>query len=169
MQRIRGVVVLASALLAVAMAAVPAHANRFGPPWMAIVTADQTTLYSSPDRSTSVGPLPKGAIVAVIATQADVTQTPDGWVASSDVAEAIQPWVAEVSDSSATLLAKPNAGEGGIRPVSQGDLVRVTGVSPGIDGDTGLYWATTDGYLGLHSIQSTTNPAAQQWTLPSAD
>ena len=106
--RIRGVVVLASALLAVAMAAVPAHANRFGPPWMAIVTADQTTLYSSPDRSTSVGPLPKGAIVAVIATQADVTQTPDGWVASSDVAEAIQP----VADSLEAFVVPSEIGLG---------------------------------------------------------
>lgn len=156
-------------LLALGIAAVPAHANRFGPPWMAIVTADQTTLYSGSDRSNAVGPLPKGAIVAVIGTQSDMTQTPDGWVPSSDVAEAIQPWVAEVSDASATLYSRPNAGEGDLRQVSHGDLVRVTGVSPGIDGDSNLWWATTDGYIDLHSVQSTSNPAAQQWTLPSAD
>ena len=47
--------------------------------------------------------------------------------------------------------------------------MRVTGVSPGVDGDTNLWWATTDGYIGLHSIKATDNPAAQHWTLPAAD
>src|SRR2546430_11000818 len=98
-----------------------------------------------------------------------MTQTPDGWVASSDVAEAIQPWIAEVSDPSLTLYAKPNAQEGALRDVNQGDLVRVTGISPGIDGDSNLWWATPDGYVGLHSIKSTDNSAAQHWVLPAAD
>jgi hypothetical protein len=136
---------------------------------MSLVTADQTTLYSSPDRSSPVGPLPRGAIVVVIGSQSDMTQTPDGWVPSADVAEAIQPWIAEVSDRSATLYAKPDAQSDVLRTASQGDLVRVTGVSPGIDGDPDLWWATTDGYVGLHAIRSTDNPAAQQWTLPAAD
>jgi len=167
--RIRVAALCFSGLIAAVGAVLPAHANRLGPPWMSLVTADQTTLYGTPDRSNPVGALSRGAVVVVIGTQDDMTQTPDGWVPSSDVAEAIQPWIAEVSDPSATLEAKPNAGEGSIRDVNQGDLLRVTGVSPGIDGDTNLWWATTDGYIALHSIKGTANPAAQQWTLPAAD
>ena len=144
-------------------------ANRLGPPWMSIVSVDQTTLYGSPDRSSPVGPLPRGAIVVVIGAESDMMQTPDGWVPSADIAEAIQPWIAEVSDSSAPLYAKPDAQSDILRNAGQGDLVRVTGVSPGIDGDPDLWWATTDGYVGLHAIRSTDNPLAQQWTLPAAD
>jgi hypothetical protein len=167
--RIRVIVLLVSTLIAVAAAVAPAHANRLGPPWMSMVTVDETTLYGSPDRSSPVGLLPRGAIVIAIGGESDMTQTLDGWVPSSDVAEAIQPWIAEVSDSSAALYAKPNAQSDILRDASQGDLVRVTGVSPGIDGDTNLWWATTDGYVGLHSISSTGNPLAQHWTLPAAD
>ena len=107
--------------------------------------------------------------MVVIGSQSDMSQTPDGWLASSDIEEAIKPWIGQVSDASATLYARPNTQEGALRDASQGDLVRVTGVSPGIDGDTNLWWATTEGYLGLHSIKSADNPAAQQWTLPAAD
>ena len=74
-----------------------------------------------------------------------------------------------MSDSSAPLYAKPDAQSDILRNAGQGDLVRVTGVSPGIDGDPDLWWATTDGYVGLHAIRSTDNPLAQQWTLPAAD
>jgi L,D-transpeptidase catalytic domain/Bacterial SH3 domain len=167
--RIRAAAISLSMVMASLLAVVPAHANRFGPPWMAIVSADQTTLYSDKDRTNPVGPLSKGAMLVVIGSDSDMTQTPDGWVPSSDVVEATQPWIAEVSDASTTLYAKPNAQQGAIRTAKQGDLVRITGVSPGIDGDSSLWWATTDGYVGLHSIQSTSNPAAQQWTLPAAD
>ncbi len=167
--RVRAAAICLSGFIAVVAAVAPAHANRFGPPWMAIVNADQTMLYASADRSNPIGPLPKGAMVVVTGGQEDMTQTPDGWVASSGIGEAIQPWIAEVSDPTATLYAKPNAEQGAIRDVSQGDLVRVTGVSPGIDGDPNLWFATTDGYIGLHSIKTTGNPAAQQWTLPAAD
>jgi lipoprotein-anchoring transpeptidase ErfK/SrfK len=136
---------------------------------MSVVTANQTTIYGSSDRSNPVGPLPKGAIVVVIDSQKDMTQTPDGWVPSADITEQFQPWIAEVSVPSASVYARSNPQSGVLRTVQQGDLLRVTGVSPGIDGDTGLWWATTAGFIDLHSISSTTNPAAQQWTLPSAE
>src|SRR5436309_4354444 len=122
--RWRGVAVLLSGFAALAITLSPAEANRFGPPWMSLVTADQTTLYGSPDRSNPIGPLPKGDIVVVVGSQQDMTQTPDGWVASSDVAEAFQPWMAEVTDPSAALYAKPTTQEGTLRDAKQGDLVR---------------------------------------------
>lgn len=167
--RIRAAVVAIGAALAVVVAVAPVQADRFGPPWMSVVTANQTTLYGDKDRTSSIGPLSKGATVVVIGGDSDMTQTPEGWVASSDVAESTQPWIAEISDPTATLYARPNPGDGAIRDANQGDLVRVMGVSLGVDGDSNLWWATTEGYLGLHSIQSTSNPAAQQWTLPAAD
>jgi hypothetical protein len=155
-----------SGALILAVWSTPAHADRFGPPWMALVTADQTTLYTAADRSTPVGPLAHGTIVVVTGQRDDMTQTPNGWVPSADVAEAIQPWVAEVADPSTDLYAKPNASSDVIRQVDNGALVRVTGVSPGLDGDSNLWWATTDGYVGLHAIRATSNAFAQQWTLP---
>jgi L,D-transpeptidase-like protein/SH3 domain-containing protein len=159
-----------AASLALTVWSIPVHANRFGPPWMARVTTDQTTLYSAPDASSPpVGPLSKGAIVVVVGENSNFTQTPDGWLASSDVAEATQPWTAEVTDPSVAIYAKPQ-GNGDIRRTAhQGDLVRVTGVSPGVEGDSGLWWATTEGYVGLHTISSTSNPFASQWSLPKAD
>ena len=168
-RRARAAAVLLSVCVALFAAIAPAQANRMGPPWMSIVSVDQTMLYSGPDRSEPVGPLPRGAVVVVIGGQSDMTQTPDGWVPSSDVTEAIQPWIAEVADPSVTLYAKPDAHGDRMRDANQGDLLRVTGVSPGIDGDLNLWWATTEGYVALHSIRATGNPAAQQWSLPAAD
>src|SRR5690242_4058535 len=74
---------LLGAAFAVAIGLAPAQANRFGYPWMGQVTADQTTVYTSPDRSTPIGPLGRGAIIAVNGGQDDMFQTPYGWVPSS--------------------------------------------------------------------------------------
>src|SRR5579864_1622455 len=92
--RTRLAVAVATSVVALAVAIVPASANRMGPPWMSVVNVDQTVMYGSPDRTNPIGPLPRGAIVVVIGSQDDMTQTPDGWVASSDITEAIQPWIA---------------------------------------------------------------------------
>jgi hypothetical protein len=136
---------------------------------MGIVTADQTLLYASPDQSNPVAPLAHGSILVVIGEQPDWTQTTAGWVRSSDIAEAIQPWIAEVSDSTVAVFAYPNARGGVRRTASQGDLLRVTGVSPGIQGDPNLWWATTEGYVGLQTIRPTDSAFAQHWSLPEAD
>lgn len=166
---IRLLAVLVAGGFAVLLGVLPAAANRFGFPFMVRVNADQTTVYATADRSSPVGPLQKGAIIPAIGSQGDMTQTPDGYVASADVAEAIEPFVAEIAQPRVALYAKPNRAEGIIRDVQQGDLVRVTGVSPGIDGNGNLWWATTEGYVGLRDIQPTNNPDAQSWKLPTAD
>jgi lipoprotein-anchoring transpeptidase ErfK/SrfK len=152
-----------------------AQATRFGPPWQARVSPDQTMLYSQPDRgSPPVGPLGKGQVVVVIgemqgADGTDWTQSPDGYVPSSDVYEDFAPWIAEVSVPRVSIYAKPDAKDAIRRTARQGDLLRVTGVSPGVQGDTSVWWATTEGYVGLSTIQVATSDWAQAWTLPSAD
>src|SRR5260370_33693945 len=78
-------------------------ASRFDPPWQSRVVVDQTTLYSQADRgSAPVGPLSRGQVVVVVKelTGSDGkpwTQVPDGFVPSSDIAEDMTHWIAEVS------------------------------------------------------------------------
>jgi lipoprotein-anchoring transpeptidase ErfK/SrfK len=157
-------------------AAAPAEANRFGPPWQSRVTVDQTTLYSQPDRSsTAVGPLSKAQIVVVAgehitgADGTEWTQIADGYVPSSDVAEDTSPWIAEVSVPSVSIYARPSTKEPIRRTAKQGDLLRVTGASPGIEGDANIWWSTTEGYVGLHSLREASSDWAKGWTLPTAD
>ena len=101
-----------------------------------------------------------------------MTQTPDGWVPSSDVSEATLLWTAEVSTDSVSLYAKPDAQGDVLRTAEQGDLVRVAGVSPGIDGDSNLWWATTDGYADLHEYSTFIKYRADRMTsttVPTAE
>jgi lipoprotein-anchoring transpeptidase ErfK/SrfK len=154
--------------------AVGAHANRFGPPWQSRIVVDQATLYSQPDAtSAAVGPLSRDQIVVVVneSTGADGaawTQTPDGWITSNQIEEETQPWVAEVSVPSVSIYARPNSREPIRRTARQGDLLRVTGVSPGIEGDTSVWWSTTEGYVGLHTLGTATSDWARGWTMPEA-
>lgn len=161
---------LAALALAIFTSVVPVQANRFGPPFMASVTVDQTTVYSQPDRSAQpVGGLPKGAIVVVTGQQGDWTRSPQGWLPSSDLAERIEPWIGDVTERSVSVYAKPNTTQGIRRTAEQGDLLMVTGVSPGVDGDQHLWWATTEGYVGLDTIAPTTNPWASHWFLATPE
>jgi len=134
--------------------------------------ATQTTLFSQPDRNAAqVGPLVRGQIVVVVneSTAADGTawtQTPDGWLVSNDIAEDFQPWIAEVSVPSVSIYARANTKEPIRRTAKQGDLLRVTGASPGIEGDTNVWWSTTEGYVGLHTLREGTSDWAKGWTLP---
>jgi len=152
-----------------------AEANRFGPPWQSRVIVDSATLFTQPDRAaTQVGPLSRGQIVVVIneTTAADGsawTQTPDGWIASDQIAEEIQPWIAEVSVPSLLIYARPNTSEPIRRTARQGDLLRVTGASPGIGGDTSVWWSTTEGFVGLNTLSEATSDWAKAWTLPDAN
>jgi hypothetical protein len=164
-------------LYAVAYAALsvaPARASRFDPPWQSRVVVDQTTLYSQADRGSAlVGPLLRGQVVVVIneLTGADGkpwTQVPDGFLASSDIAEDMTPWIAEVSVPSVPIYARPSAKEPIRRSAKEGDLLRVSGVSPGIEGDTAIWWATTEGYVGLHSLREATSSWAKNWALPES-
>jgi lipoprotein-anchoring transpeptidase ErfK/SrfK len=172
--RVRAAIILAAAMcLTVGLQG--AQANRFGPPWQARVVVDQATVFSQPDRAApAVGPLDRGALVAVTgevkaADGTDWTAIPDGFVLSSDIAEDPNPWIAEVSAPSVSVYAKPNAAGQVRRTAKAGDLLRVTGMSPGLDGDTGIWWATTDGYVALHTIRAAGSEWAAQWALPSAD
>ncbi|TME41539.1 MAG: hypothetical protein E6I75_03310 [Chloroflexi bacterium] len=104
----------------------------------------------------------EGQIVVVVdeSTAADGTawtRLPDGWLRSSDVAEDTTPWIAEVSVASVPVYARPKLGEPIRRTAKQGDLLRVTGASPGIEDDTAIWWATTEGYVGLRTIREATS------------
>jgi lipoprotein-anchoring transpeptidase ErfK/SrfK len=168
---------LASAVLCgwLLFGGVTAYANRFGPPWQSRVSVETTTLYSQPDRtSTPVGPLVRGQLVVVtaesIATDGTAwTQTPDGWLPSDQITEETQPWIAEVTVPSVSIYARPSLSEPIRRTARKGDLLRVTGAAPGIEGDTGVWWSTTEGYVGLHTLQESTSDWAKNWALPSAD
>jgi hypothetical protein len=150
-----------------------ATANRFGPPWQSRVVVDRTMLYSQPDRgSPPVGPLVLGQVVVVVSelVGADAvgwTQVPDGFVPSADIVEDTTPWIAEVSVPSVSIYARPSAKEPIRRSAKQGDLLRVAGISPGIEGDPSIWWATTEGYVGLHTLRTATSEFARGWTLPS--
>jgi len=157
---------------ALGLVAPPAQASRIDPPWQSRIVVDQTTLYSQADRgSAPVGPLLRGQVVVVVneLTGTDDkpwTQVPDGFVASSDIAEDMTPWIAEVSVPSVAIYARPSAKEPIRRSAKQGDLLRVSGVSPGIEGDTAIWWATTEGYVGLHMLREATSDWARNWALP---
>src|ERR1051326_3904975 len=108
---LRMTVALSAVALALIFSALPVSANRFGYPWMGQVSAEQTTVYRAPDRTSPIGPLGRGAFVAVVGGQDQMFQTPDGWVPASDVVESIQPCVAEVADQTVALYAKPRSEE----------------------------------------------------------
>jgi lipoprotein-anchoring transpeptidase ErfK/SrfK len=157
----------ALSLAALALNVSPGFASRFGPPWQARVVVDQTLVRDHPDASAAVvGALPRGSIVAVTGTQDDWTMTTVGAVPSGDVAESIEPWVADVVAPSAAVYAKPNARDAVRITVKKGDLLRVTGVSPGQAGDTNLWWSTTEGYVAVDALAQSQNPWATQWTVP---
>jgi hypothetical protein len=148
------------------------HADRFGPPWMAAVIADRTTAYTQPDRSSPPsGPLRKDAVVVVLEKPGEWTRTHVGFVPSADLSEKLEPWTARVVAEQVAVRARPNGGSEVRRRASQGQLLRVTGVSPGLDGDTGAYWSTTEGYVPLEAIRvaDPNDHWVRSWTLPGAD
>jgi hypothetical protein len=42
----------------------------------------------------------------------------------------------------------------------------VTGAAPGIDGDASVWWSTTEGFVGLHTLRTATSEWAAGWSLP---
>lgn len=171
-----GAAIRVSVLVALVLWWLPAGetalANRFGPPWQARVIVDRAVVYSRPDRSAPVvGPLEREAIVAVLgelpgADGAEWTAIPDGFIPSDEVAEWVGTWVAEVAMASVSIYAKPFAGSGVRRVARAGSLLRVTGVSPGLEGDPGVWWATTEGYVPLGALRAAADDAAAAWRLP---
>ena len=77
-------------------------------------------------------------------------------------------WVARVAWPTANVHAKANAGSDVRRVVQEGDLLHVAGLESGIDGDGGLWWATTEGFVADQSIQPAEGEWAEAWRLPDA-
>jgi len=150
----------------------PAAASRFGPPWMSRVIADQALVYQQPDLASAVvGPVAHGTILVVLGEQRDDvnhewTQTPLGYVPSEAVTESIDAWVADVTVPSTPVYAKPNARDAVRMNAKEGELMRVTGVSHGMNGDANLWWSTTEGYVALDALQQSQNPWSTMWTVP---
>jgi hypothetical protein len=139
---------------------------------MSRVVADQAMIYQQPDLSSAVvGPVAHGTILVVLGEQDDGaghewTQTTLGYVPSEAVTEMIDSWVADVTAPSAPVYAKPNARDAVRSSAKQGDLMRVTGVSHGMNGDNNLWWSTTEGYVALDALQPSQNPWSTMWTVP---
>ena len=149
-----------------------AAADRFGPPWMARVVADRVLIYQQPDLASGiVGPLERGTVVVVLGEQTDSaahewTQTTVGYVLSEGVRETIDPWVADVNVRNTPVYAKPNVSDAIRLDAREGDLMRVTGVSDGMNGDPNLWWSTSEGYVALDALRPSQNPWSTLWTVP---
>jgi hypothetical protein len=169
-------VVLVVAVLALAgwlvAGAGGADASRFGTPWQAIVVVDTAFVYGRPDIASAVlGRLGRGAIVVVTDETVDGaghewTATTLGYMPSESVTEHFDSWIADVVVDSAPILTKPNARDTVRLNAPQGSLLRVTGVSPGLNGDTNLWWSTTEGYVALDALTRSQNPWSTLWTIP---
>jgi hypothetical protein len=154
------------------LGATPSSAGRFGVPWQARVVVDQTAVHDTADKASRViGPLVRGTIVVVTGEQQGAdghewTSTTLGFVPTEDVAELFDSWVADVAADQTPIFAKPNARDTIRLHTNKGDLLRVTGVSPGMNGDPNIWWSTTEGYVALDGLAMSTNPWAAQWTVP---
>ncbi|HET6320296.1 MAG TPA: SH3 domain-containing protein, partial [Chloroflexota bacterium] len=127
-------------LLLTLLTGATAMADRFGPPWMGRVGAPQAVVRNDaqPDASV-VGAVPSGAIVVVLEQRDEWTRIPDGWVSSADLAEATEPWMAQVN-APTSVYALPNGASGIRRGVRGSDVLLVTGVAHGVDGDENVWW-----------------------------
>lgn len=75
-------------------------------------------------------------------------------------------WVASVAWPTANVHAKANAGSDVRRVVQEGDLLHVAGLASGIDGDGGMWWGTTEGFVADQAIQPASGEWAESWRLP---
>ena len=110
------------------------------------------------------GLLPSPALVRALPATPIVTIQPE-----LSVPEGNQPIIAEVVAESVAVHAYPKVDSLVRRQAAAGDLLRVMGQAPGIDGDPTTWWATTEGFVPLDVLQPTTNPRAASWTLPERD
>ncbi len=152
----------------------PAYAaGPDGYPWQGRVVVKTTTVRAQPSSGARVvGPLSGGTWLAVLGASGSWYQTPAGYVPQTDVARYDREWVGEIAHDTAVYL-KPNSRSFVLQRVKAGQLVRLTGVAPGVPiviggaPDHGVYWAATIGYLSIDAVRNTGNPWAGQWTLPS--
>jgi lipoprotein-anchoring transpeptidase ErfK/SrfK len=177
--RVRVVSALICCALAAGAPAAPALAedrNEFGPPWVGQVVAERAALRKEPDGgSTVTGELKRGTLVPVLAAApgpgaaATWFGTPSGFVAASDLREERPPVLGRITRDAVPVRGSPNGGAAVVRELTSGDLVRLTGLSPGIDGDKGAWWATTDGWVPLDAVEHSPAEAAGQYTLPKPE
>lgn len=164
--------VIALGLAALAPAAIPPALAREKLPWQAEVAVDQVTVHSDADPSSpAVGPLTRGQIVSALREQPGADgQTwmaiGNGFVPADTLKERDGFWIAEVAWPTANVHAEPNAGSDVRRIAHEGDLLRVAGISPGLDGDGGVWWATTEGYVPLGGLRQASGEWADNWKLP---
>jgi hypothetical protein len=85
------------------------------------------------------------------------------------IPESGEPTIAEVIADDIAIHAYPKGDSLVRRQAVAGDLLRVMGQAPGIDGDSSTWWATTEGFVPLDVLQPTGNPQAANWTLPEPD
>lgn len=180
------VMALATLLAALGGAAPAAEANRFGPPWLGIVTADDAVVLSRPALDAPpVGPVEKDALLPVLGVvwgdpgpdgQTTWYRTPVGYLPSAVVREQRAPWTAEIVRDDVPVFNKPNGRSGARRHLRAGDVVRVTGLSPGLDGDPYVWWATTEGWIRLEPgwpatavLWPTGSPYTTAWDLPAPE
>jgi hypothetical protein len=160
------------------------EANRFGPPWLGIVTIDDAKAYTAPLLDAPpVGPLGRGAILPVLAVvpggpgpdgQAAWYRTPVGYLPSAAMREHNEPWIAEVVQDGVPVFTKPDGRSGVRRVMRAGELLRVTGLSPGLDGEPFIWWATTEGWVRMAprwpaspALWPASGPFAESWTMPA--
>ena len=147
----------------------PVGANRLGPPWLAEVV-DEATAYDEPAGTMQGQFGPRSLLVVTGEVEADDGstwyETPHGWVVADEVTERTDPFVAEVSVPSVSVHARPWGTSDIRRTAGEGELVRVAGLSPGMSGDDGIWWATTEGYVPFGTLRSTASEWARSWTLP---
>lgn len=149
-------------------------ADRFGEPWQALIVSDHAVTHTQPDPNAPViGPLGQGAMVIAVketigADGASWTDTTVGWLPSGQLRESLTPWIAEVSPPTVSVYAYPDL-KGPIRITArEGDLLRVEGAALGVNGDNGIWWATTQGFVLQNTIRPSYKPWAQKWTMPLA-
>jgi hypothetical protein len=151
-----------------------ASASRFGPPWLAEVIVDRAIVRSEPRPDAEpIGPLARGSRHIVlehskVENNVQWMRIEQGWLNLDDIDEVREPWVAEVVAPSLSIFATPNAESAIRRTSNQGSLLRVAGLSPGIDGDSNIWWATTEGYVTLNGLAQSSGEWSQTWTMPTA-
>jgi lipoprotein-anchoring transpeptidase ErfK/SrfK len=77
-------------------------------------------------------------------------------------------WVASVTWQTANVHARPDANSDVRRVVNEGDLLQVAGRESGIDGDSGSWWSTTEGFVADGAIQPASGEWADSWRLPDS-
>lgn len=163
-----------SAALLIGIQAPRAEASRFGPPWLAEVIVDLAIVRAGPGSTAeAIGPLGRGSRHIVREHSkteggAQWMRIEQGWLSLDDIEEVRAPWIAEVVAPSVPIFSLPNAGSAIRRGATQGSLLRVHGLSPGLNGDPSIWWATSEGYVTVSALAPASDEWESAWSLPTA-